>query len=126
MVHILDFVEEGHGQSGQAGFSLLLDKAFKWGQVPLIWGLYKLDYVEEGHVQSGQVGFPLLLNIEVGSRGMDAGFVPVRLFEKEHVQSGRVSFPLPLKSDEVWSRSMDLGFVQVGLCARRGMFRIGN
>ena len=62
MIHILVFVEEGHVCTGQVAFPLVLNKAFKWGQVPLVCGLYKLDFMEEGHVESGQVGFSLLLN----------------------------------------------------------------
>ena len=34
----LDFVEEGHIQSGQLGFPLLLNKALKWGQELWILG----------------------------------------------------------------------------------------
>ena len=51
----LDFVEEGHVQSGHVGFPLPLNKALNWGQEAWIWGLSQLDFMEEGHVQSGQV-----------------------------------------------------------------------
>ena len=51
----LDFVEEGHVQSGHVGFPLPLNKALKWGQKAWILGLSQLDFMEEGHVQSGQV-----------------------------------------------------------------------
>ena len=57
----MDFVKEGHAQSGQLGFPLMLNKALKWGQKAWIWAFYKLHSFEEGHVQSEQVGFPLLL-----------------------------------------------------------------
>ena len=51
----LDFVEEGHVQSGHVGFPLPRNKALKWGQEVWILGLSQLDFMEEGHVQSGQV-----------------------------------------------------------------------
>ena len=51
----LDFVEEGHVQSGHVGLPLPLNKALKWGQEAWILGLSQLYFMEEGHVQSGQV-----------------------------------------------------------------------
>ena len=77
MIHNLDFVgsrsmDLGIVQDGlcrqrnvhgaQVGFTLLLNKAFKWGQEAWIRALYKVHFVEEEHFQSGQVGFVLLLN----------------------------------------------------------------
>ena len=37
----VDFVKEGHVQSGQVGFPLLLNKALTWGPETWIWAFYK-------------------------------------------------------------------------------------
>ena len=38
---------EGHVQSGQVGFPLLLNKAVKWGQETWIWAFYELHSFEK-------------------------------------------------------------------------------
>ena len=45
---MVDFVKEGHVQSAQMGFPLLLNKALQWGQETWIWAVYKVHPFEEG------------------------------------------------------------------------------
>ena len=52
----VDFVKEGHVQSGQVGFPLLLNKA--WGQETWIWAFYKWHSFEEGMFRVGKWAFP--------------------------------------------------------------------
>ena len=51
-------MEEGHVQSGQVGFPLLLNKALKWGQETWISAFYKLHSFEEGMFRVGKWAFP--------------------------------------------------------------------
>ena len=54
----VDFVTQGHVQSGQVGFPLLLNKALKWCQETWIWAFYKLHSFEEGMFRVGKWAFP--------------------------------------------------------------------
>ena len=54
----VDFTREGHVQSGQLGFPLLLNKALTWGQETWIWTFYKLHSFEEGMFRVGKWAFP--------------------------------------------------------------------
>ena len=53
-----DFLEEGHVQSAQVGFPLLLNKALTWGQQTWIWLFYKLHSFKEGMFRVGKWAFP--------------------------------------------------------------------
>ena len=53
-----DFVKEGHVQSAQVRFPLLLNKALTWGQQTWIWPFYKLRSFKEGMFRVGKWAFP--------------------------------------------------------------------
>ena len=53
-----DFVKEGHVQSAQVSFSLMLNKALTWGQQTWIWPFYKLHSFKEGMFRVDKWAFP--------------------------------------------------------------------
>ena len=124
----MDFVKEGHVQSGRVGFPLLLNKALKWGQEVWIWGFYKLDCFEEEHVHSGRVVFLLLLNkaLKWGQEAWIWGFSKLDSFEEGHVQSGQVGFPLLPNKALAGVKKHGLDVCTWWTLWKGGMFRVGE
>ena len=118
---------EGHVQSGQVGFPLLLNKAVKWGQETWIWAFYKLHSFEK-RCSEWASGLSLATQQSLGySQEAWIGRLYKAHFIKEgHVQSAQVGFPLLLYNALTWGQQTWIWPFYKLHSFKEGMFRVGK
>ena len=106
----VDFVKEGHVQSGQVGFPLLANKALSWVKKHGYGPSTSCTLLKKGCSEcASELSLAAEQSIEVGSRNMDIGFLQVALFSRRDVQSGQVSFPSLLNKKLAGVKNHGLG-----------------
>ena len=99
----MDFVKEGHVQSGQVGFPLLLNKALTWGPDNEYGRFTSCTLLKKGCSEWAS-GLSLAAEQSIGriQEAWIGRLYKVDFVKEGHVQSGQVGFPLLLNKALKW------------------------